>query len=105
MSHFDSFSAIDRISPFWDLPDGFLYRLRQGYFDPEGAADLEAAIQSLRASDIDCLSRRLVSLTWPIPTFMEWQVERVEELGGDVASLRNAIIRIRNALDGFLGVP
>jgi hypothetical protein len=47
----------------------------------------------------------LVSLTWLIPTFMRWQIERVAENGGDVDGLRRTIVRMQNALDELLGVP
>jgi hypothetical protein len=37
--------------------------------------------------------------------FMEWQVERVAQRGGDVEQLKRDVVRLRNALDSLLGVP
>lgn len=44
-------------------------------------------------------------MTWWIPTFMEWQRERVREKGGDVEQLDRDTFRSRNVLDRVLGVP
>ena len=89
----------------WDIPNGFFYRLRQGDYDPRGADAVERILLSIDVDDEAQLPRRFVSLTWWIPTFMEWQVDRVREKGGDAESLKRDIIRLRNALDKVLGVP
>lgn len=66
---------------------------------------LQSVLTSIDVSDDTDLPRRLVSLAWMIPTFMEWQLERVAEKGGDTEALKRDIERLRNALNPFLGMP
>jgi hypothetical protein len=97
--------AIRRLEEAWDFPDGVLFRLRQGEYDPSGIDDLVKLLKSL-SLDEDCLlPRRFVSLTWWMPMFMEWQKDRVAEEGGDVEALERDAVRVRNVLDELLGVP
>jgi hypothetical protein len=98
-------AAIPLLERFWDLPDGYFFRLRQGEYQVGGAAEVDLVLRSIDIDELGSLPRRLVSLTWYIPTFMEWQIERVRERGGDVDALRQDITRLQNALDKLLGVP
>jgi hypothetical protein len=97
--------AIRHLEAAWDFPDGVLFRLRQGDYDPAGIAEVVALLRSLAPDDDALLPRRFVSLTWWLPTFMEWQKERVAEKGGDAEALERDAVRMRNALDEVLGVP
>jgi hypothetical protein len=89
----------------WAEPEGFFYRLRQGDFNAPEADTVAAALEDTVVDEEGSLPRRFVSLSWWIPIFMEWQVERVRERGGDVDSLKQTMVRMRNALDRVLGVP
>lgn len=97
--------AIGRVEGYWEIPDGFLYRLRQGDFDPAGATSLQDTLAAIDVTSLEALPRRLVALTWMIPTVMEWQIEQVEKRGGDAAALRRSIEGIRSALQDILGAP
>lgn len=55
--------------------------------------------------DEDTISRRLVSLLWYIPLFMYWQLERVEESGGDQVAYKRAITIATNEIERILGTP
>ncbi len=90
---------------FWELPNGFFYRLRQGDYDPTVAAVVESVLRSIDINDQSDLPRRLVSLIWTIPTFMEWQIDRVRENHGDIGALRRDITRLTNTLNDVLGSP
>lgn len=94
--------AIER---FWELPEGYFYRLRMGDYDPNGAVLVEETLNSIEVSEDGDLPRRLVSLIWMIPVFMGWQAERVQERGGDVEALEKDITRLSNVLHQVLGVP
>jgi len=98
-------SAVEQLERQWDLPDGFFYRLRQGDYDSDGVDEVVGILRSVSVDDTSVLPRRFVSLTWWIPTFMEWQIERVRESGGNVEALKKDIVRVRNVLDETLGVP
>ncbi|HSM62053.1 MAG TPA: hypothetical protein VK849_14700 [Longimicrobiales bacterium] len=90
----------------WSSPSGFFFRLRQGQFDPQL---FERALRSLQglalASEEHSIDRRLVSLLWYIPGFMEWQEARVAERGGDVDAHRKATAAMRGQVERILGVP
>jgi len=83
--------------------------LRQGLFQPGG---VEALLAVLREVDVGAseggrtIDRRLVALSWFIPTFMGWQRERVRERGGDVGQLDVAINKVVGVLlERVLGAP
>lgn len=97
--------AIRALGEQWDIPDGFFYRLRQGDYDPRGTVVVESILRSLAIDEDMLLPRRFVSLTWWIPMFMEWQIERVREAGGDAEAVRAGSVRLRNVLEEVLGVP
>jgi len=102
-SQFDRW--IRDIEPFWDLPAGSLYRLRQGDLDEAG---IDSMIEVLRSIDIPedvDLPKRFVSLIWFIPTSMEWQLERVIEHGGSADALRVKIQQVWNEVERILGLP
>jgi hypothetical protein len=90
---------------FWRMPDGYFFKLRDGEYEPRGAEQVEQVIRSIDVEEGSKLPRRLVALTWVIPTFMESQIERVNAKGGNLEALRKDITRLRNALNRFLGAP
>ena len=96
---------IELLESEW-LPDvGFFWKIRNGHFDP---ADFERAFQKIASVSIEtdaAVPRRLVSLLWYVPLFMEWQKERVKEKSGDSAQYLKAISAMRNKIERLLGVP
>ncbi len=89
----------------WSADDGFFWRIRQGRFDP---AEFKRALQkvaTLSIAEEAELPRRVVSLLWYIPLFMQWQVERVQQSGGDTAAYAAAITAMTNEIERLLGVP
>jgi hypothetical protein len=96
---------IEILESEWSTDDGFFWQIRQGCFNVgafERALKKVAAISI--AEDFD-LPRRLVSLLWYIPLFMEWQVERILENNGDMVAYTKAITIITNEIERLLGVP
>jgi hypothetical protein len=96
---------IDVLEWEWSPDDGFFWRIRQGRFD---VAEFQRALQKVSRISIpeDAeLPRRIVSLLWYIPLFMQWQVERVRETGGDIAAYAKAITAMTNEIERLLGVP
>jgi hypothetical protein len=79
--------------------------MRQGYYEPSELQGVELLLRCVQLNEHDSLPRRFVSLVWMIPSFMEWQLERVGELGGDVASLQRDANAIRTVLEELLGAP
>ena len=98
-------TAIEQLNSEWDPQIGFLGKIRYRSYDPEG---LERLIQVLEAINLDedaLLDRRLVSLLWFIPIFLEWQKRSFSESGQDAQLLESAINRIMPSLYKILGIP
>jgi len=96
--------AIPLIDVEW-APAGFFGMLREGTFDPIAFARCELLLRSIEVSDEAPLPRRFVAVTWYMPLFMSWQIERVQEKGGDVPALKRAIDRVEGILEDVLGIP
>jgi hypothetical protein len=96
---------IEVLGSEWAPENGFFWRVRQGHFL---TSDFERALNKVRAIEIPeggDVPRRVISLVWYIPLFMQWQVERVQENGGDVEAYANAITAMTNEVERMLGVP
>jgi hypothetical protein len=98
-------AAISLLERAWAPPNGVFYRLRQGQYDSAGIAAVVDLLNAIDPGASPTLPRRLVALTWGIPTFIGWQVERVGRAGGDLNRLRSDIERAQQALERLLGVP
>lgn len=96
---------IQELESEWAPEQGFFWAVRQGRFS---ADEFERALKRVSAISIPTdadLPRRFVSLLWYIPLFMQWQLERVQESGGDPAIYIRAITKMTNAVERLLGVP
>lgn len=89
----------------WSKPDGFLGRVREGVFDPRQGAVFVSKLESIRLPENAPIDRRLVSLTWYIPMFLDWQKRRIVEKGGDALAFEQFVNRVRATVEGILGVP
>lgn len=98
--------AVSFIEGVWEAPDGAFFRLRRGQLDEKG---LTVFVNTLRTIEIDegvsVLPRRLVSLLWYAPQFMQWQEDRVHESGGDMETLSKLTTLVINELERILGIP
>jgi hypothetical protein len=88
----------------WSPETGFFWRIRQGQFAQSEFERVLDLVSGIRIEG-DALPRRLVSLLWYAPTFMHWQVERVQSASGDAQSYRAAVDRMTTAIEQLLGVP
>lgn len=98
-------TTIANLEQEWDLERGFLGRLRRGQFD---AGCFERLVSILDGIDLQGnvnVNRRLVSLLWYIPLFMEWQTERVREAGGNPIEFVKAISYVQGSIERILGAP
>jgi hypothetical protein len=89
----------------WAEPDGFLYKVRQGQYDPNKGQEFLAGLSKIRLPDDEPFERRLVSLLWYIPSFLGWQKQRIIEKGGDVADYEQMSAQAMNIIEEALGVP
>jgi hypothetical protein len=81
------------------------WKLRQGNFEKawdHRAFSKLAAVPSLTNQPI---RPRLVSVLWYVPIFIEWQIDRVRENGGDIAEYTAAIAKFTAEIERILGVP
>ncbi len=97
--------AISALESEWSLETGFLWQLRQGMFAPEGLQRLSQKLSSMSIEEGDDVPRRLVALLWYMPTFMQWQADRVRARGGDPAAYGRAVTAVVNEIERLLGVP
>jgi hypothetical protein len=89
----------------WELDDGFFGQLRQGRFDIERLNRLIRVLDAIDLEDDFTVDRRLVSLLWYVPPFMEWQKERIGEAGGDLVEFEKAINQVLTSIERILGIP
>jgi hypothetical protein len=94
---------VDRIDRQYDLEDGFLGKLRSGSFDAGKAAELLDTLRELDLGDATVVDRRLVSLLWYMPLFIEWQGRRLPD--DDQAKLNEVLNFVTTELQRILGVP
>jgi hypothetical protein len=96
---------ITKLEYEWELENGFLGELRQGHFN-EGAYDRFVNFMNfIDCADQEMLPRRLISLIWYIPIFMNWQKERCIENGLAETRYTEAVNEITNIIEQILGVP
>jgi hypothetical protein len=89
----------------WSKEGGFLGLLREGTFSEDALLRLLQLLDRIDFGGQEVIERRLVSLMWYIPRFMEWQKERLEENGISSERVDAAITEVENRLEEILGVP
>ena len=89
----------------WALPDGALYRLRQGDLDIAAIDELISFLRTISIPDEATIPKRLASLLWMLPALMEWQTDRVIESGGSAEALRTRAQSAYNEVERILGIP
>jgi len=97
-------NAITQLEFEWET-NGFLGKLRSGIFEKEGCERVEKILESIDLGKQKSIDRRLVALTWYMPMFITWQIERVQEQGGPVRELKKALNQIHGTLEKFLDIP
>ncbi len=97
---------IKLIEKEWDLEQGFLGKLRAGKFIEDDYVRFKKSLQKI-TSEIksqDQISRRLTSLIWYIPLFMNWQSERVAQTM-DLKEYEQKADEIQTIIEEALGTP
>lgn len=102
MTRFDK--VIEQLDAEWAM-DGFFGRVRQGDFDDARAQAVLALLRGFRVEHEDLVPQRLVALLWYMPSFLEWQTERVEQRGGSRSGYERFTTEVMNALEEALGTP
>ena len=97
--------AILELEKAWAEPNGFLYRIRNGNFDLEGRSEFLATLDRLCPQKEKMMPRRLVSLLWYLPLFLEWQRDRILKAGGAIKEFDQFINDVQSRLEDILGVP
>ncbi len=101
----DTQQAVTLLMDEWKRPTGFLGGLKPGHFDSEGLQRLIVVLDSIISDEKSQIDRKLVSLLWFIPIYLEWQKPRFAEQGEDVQEIQDAINRVMPRLYEILGVP
>ena len=96
---------IEALESEWSPDAGFFWRVRQGEFSSDAFQRALKKLSAMSIAENSDVPRRVVSLLWYIPLFLQWQVERVQENNGDVAAYLGAITTMTNEIERLLGVP
>src|SRR5438552_1605020 len=94
---------IEQLDLSWDMDLGFFGRLRQGYFDNELYKGFSILLKSISYEEDELIPKRIVSLLWYIPLFMEWQKERVQQ-EINLKEYNSLKQNIENELERILGI-
>jgi hypothetical protein len=87
----------------WDL-EGFLGCLRDGEFDNDLYHEFILLLRSISFDEDALIPKKVITLLWYIPLFMDWQLERIQ----NVISSKDYNLKktsIENELERILGVP
>lgn len=95
---------IDRLDKEWDT-DGFFDRLRNGRYDAKQAQAILKMLRAISIGDDELIPKRLVALLWYLPSFLGWQTERVEEMGGEKSAYERFVTEVQSTLEEVLGTP
>ncbi len=101
----DDPGLVELLEDAWSPPDGFLFQLREGTFNPNACDGFLQLLRSIHDQEFDSLPARVVSLLWYVPSFFSWQRERVVEAGGDISAFNRAEAAISSEIERVLGVP
>lgn len=88
----------------WDA-GGLFDEIRNGVFDENKGNNFFFHLEKVNFEEVDNFPKRLISLMWYMPCFLEWQIERISEKGGDLQSYSQFSTRIHNFLEEALGTP
>ena len=96
---------IKSIESEWEPETGFFWKIRQGDFLQDEFDRTFAKFAAVPSMSEEPLPARLVSVLWYVPIFMEWQIDRVRERGGDLHAYSIAMNRLTAEGNAFSGCP
>lgn len=96
--------SIEQLEKEWDT-SGFLGAIRDGQFVVKDSMNFLEILKSINLSNSDNVPKRLLSMLWYLPSYLQWQRERVSETGGDLEAYDRFITKVHNILEDALGVP
>lgn len=96
---------ISQIKDCWREPEGIFYLLRQGVFDTDKWGLFLGLLQSIDLNGKSTVDLDFVRLLWFVPSFMRWQIERVQEVQGDSQLIENAISTVEEEYIRIWGIP
>ena len=96
---------IEKLDLSWDYDEGFFGKLRQGIIDKNLYREFISLLTAISFEEDELIPRRIVSLLWYIPLFMEWQKERVILNKFDLTEYNTLKTQIENELERILGIP
>ena len=105
MSRHDDPAIMAALDHAWDQDEGFLGRLRGGWFsEPEGSAYLRL-LESIEIGEGERLHSDFVRLVWFAPIVIEWHSGLAVERGADKLLVQKVSDAIRERLTVLLGTP
>ncbi|MBI1183447.1 hypothetical protein GC194_04215 [bacterium] len=84
---------------------GFFYSLRNGVVDKSDFAILLNGLSRFSATHYTSFPKEFVSLIWFIPTFIDWQEERLLDNGVEKEEFKMIYDSMCNECERILGLP
>jgi hypothetical protein len=88
--------CISALESEFEEPNGFLWQVRHGHFDPDRGESFIRTLSEMRIPDEDTIDRRFVSIILFIPLLLTWQIERIAASGGNTDEFRKLTGRDRH---------
>lgn len=104
MELLDIKQVIENLEKEWDI-GGFLENVRRGQFVASKGDRFLDLLDNIDLNNVDLVPKRLLSLIWYIPIFIEWQRDRVQETGHNVLKYDQFVTKVQNTLENVIGVP
>lgn len=98
-------AAIRKLQEAWYDPDGGFYLLRNGVLDDNRLNEIVGVLQQVDVGGDVVVDRQFVSLTWLIPSFIEWQRDRVPQDRETLSKLDRIASQMQNQIERILGTP
>ena len=95
---------LEQLKREWDRDNGFFGQLRIGKFDELGLSRFMELLKHI-TNDTELNDRRLVTLLWDVPLFMEWQTSRIQSAGFDSFRYAQVKSQVYEAIRGVLNCP
>jgi hypothetical protein len=97
--------SIQMLEAAWAEPDGFLFKLLQGQYDPTEGERFATFLNKIDLPEDAPVPRDLLALVWSIPSFLLHKKPAVIGNGGDREAYDFLIHSATIALEELLGFP
>lgn len=92
---------ITRLDSFWDIDEGFFFKIREGRFLLVEAEEVMKFLKKIDFDNHEYIDKEIVTMLWYIPTFLEYNSHYFVD-NKDFESTKN---KLTNEISRILGIP